>query len=567
VIGPNLTVTKTGDPAPVNSTDDVHFVVTITNTGAGSALNVLLSDPLPDSAHLTWQIKAGDPGSIDSNGVLTDNIGTLVSGGTVTIHVFAHTPAGYHATLPNTATVTSSNNPTKTDSATDTVLAPNLAITKTADNATVFSPAPVGFTITVSNNGQGSAYNVNLSDPLPTIPGVSWTTVTTTPSGAPQATLSGNNLTDALGTLAAGATITFHVTGTAAAGSGGFLNNAATITSTNNVPSSLPASASIHVIAQPQIITTASAPITLHAGTAPTISDTIVMSNLAPAPDTGSIIVTLKLGSTTVFTDAYQAANGTHVETYTLPTTGTVTGTYTWSALYAGDTNNLFANDEGGTQEQTVVSPANPTLPTTPSLGGTVGLVTLNDSATVTGGYNPTGSVTFNLYDPSHSDCSGTPAYTQTVTLSGGSAHTSPGFLANLAGTWQWTASYSGDSNNNPASSGCGAEPVTVNPASPSGSTAQNLIPNDSFTLSGGFNPTGSITFKLFSPSDANCSGIPALTQTVTVTGNGTYSTSNTTFTATAEGTWRWLSTYSGDVNNAGTSSACGVEQFTIANH
>jgi hypothetical protein len=59
----------------------------------------------------------------------------------------------------------------------------------------------------------------------------------------------------------------------------------------------------------------------------------------------------------------------------------------------------------------------------------------------------------------------------------------------------------------------------------------------------------------------------PALTQTVNVSGNGTYSTTNTTFVASAEGTWRWKVDYSGDSNNAGASSACGVEQFTIANH
>jgi len=38
------------------------------------------------------------------------------------------------------------------------------------------------------------------------------------------------------------------------------------------------------------------------------------------------------------------------------------------------------------------------------------------------------------------------------------------------------------------------------------------------------------------------------------------------TFIAKAEGTWRWQVDYSGDNNNKGTSSACGVESFTIKN-
>lgn len=50
------------------------------------------------------------------------------------------------------------------------------------------------------------------------------------------------------------------------------------------------------------------------------------------------------------------------------------------------------------------------------------------------------------------------------------------------------------------------------------------------------------------------------------VNGNGTYSTTNTTFIASTEGTWRWQVVYSGDVANFGTTSACGVERFTIAN-
>ncbi|HEX9520169.1 MAG TPA: hypothetical protein VF940_28825 [Streptosporangiaceae bacterium] len=37
-------------------------------------------------------------------------------------------------------------------------------------------------------------------------------------------------------------------------------------------------------------------------------------------------------------------------------------------------------------------------------------------------------------------------------------------------------------------------------------------------------------------------------------------------FVASDEGTWRWQVTYSGDANNVGTTSACGVENFTITN-
>ena len=97
--------------------------------------------------------------------------------------------------------------------------------------------------------------------------------------------------------------------------------------------------------------------------------------------------------------------------------------------------------------------------------------------------------------------------------------------------------------------------------------TSWNLIPNDTFGRFGGFTPTGSITFSLSSPAEATCAGTPALTQTVTVTGNGTYNTTNSTFQAATEGTWRWQSSYGGDINNLPATSTCGTEQFTIANH
>jgi hypothetical protein len=114
---------------------------------------------------------------------------------------------------------------------------------------------------------------------------------------------------------------------------------------------------------------------------------------------------------------------------------------------------------------------ATPSLTTTPGKGGTAGTVILNDTGTLSGGASPTGSVTFNLYDPSHTDCSGTPAYTQTVPVSGDGTYTTTNTTpANTAGTWSWTATYSGDSGNNSVSTACGQETVTVTAVVPPGS-------------------------------------------------------------------------------------------------
>ena len=49
----------------------------------------------------------------------------------------------------------------------------------------------------------------------------------------------------------------------------------------------------------------------------------------------------------------------------------------------------------------------------------------------------------------------------------GNGTYTTPtGFVPTATGTYQWVAAYSGDSNNNPASSKLGDEPETVTLAS-----------------------------------------------------------------------------------------------------
>jgi uncharacterized repeat protein (TIGR01451 family) len=176
--------------------------------------------------------------------------------------------------LNNTATATSNNNSPGSvqASATDIVLAPHLTVTKTPDAALVTSPSAVGFTITVSNSsaaGTGTAYAVMLSDLLPAPTGVSWTSATLVSGTAPTPTLSGNTLSDSIGNMAAGATVVFHVSGTAAAGSIGVLNNTATATPANGSPAS--GSATITVLATAQIAPTGTTAAQFANGTSSTL--------------------------------------------------------------------------------------------------------------------------------------------------------------------------------------------------------------------------------------------------------------------------------------------------------
>jgi hypothetical protein len=202
-----------------------------------------------------------------------------------------------------------------------------------------------------------------------------------------------------------------------------------------------------------------------------------------------------------------------------------------------------------------------PTISTTPNpTTATVGAV-LNDSANLSGGYNPTGNIVFNLYGPNDATCAGPALYNQTVAVSGASASTSPGFTTKLAGTYRWTASYSGDTYNKPVASGCQDEQVTVNKATPtlttsaSGPVTVGQAINDVATLGGGYNPTGSITFDVFAPGDTTCSTATNVPPAKTVNGAGNYTSGS--YTTTAVGTYLWIAHYSGDANNNAVNTAC----------
>ena len=211
-----------------------------------------------------------------------------------------------------------------------------------------------------------------------------------------------------------------------------------------------------------------------------------------------------------------------------------------------------------------------PSLTTTPSTStGTVG-ISLNDTASLTGGNSPTGPVTFKLYPPSDPTCSLTPAHTETINSA--PYATAIGFVSNVAGVWHWTADYSGDANNAPASSGCSAEPVTINPASPTITTTASpstgtvgiaALTGDSATLLNAFNPTGSVTFTLY--SDPTCSTpVPGMSGSGSIT-SGLASWSQS-WTPTAAGTYYWLASYPGDANNNAYTTTCGEanEQIVI---
>ena len=245
-------------------------------------------------------------------------------------------------------------------------------------------------------------------------------------------------------------------------------------------------------------------------------------------------------------------------------------GTYHWIASYSGDAKNNSATGAcGDAGENDTVTPAAPAVVTQASSAVTIGGA-ISDTATLSGGVNPTGSITFNLYGPNDATCTGAVVFTSTVTVNGNGAYGSGTFTPATAGTYRWIANYSGDGNNAKTANGCNEsnESVVVNPAHPTVVTQASAAVtiggaiSDTATLAGGVAPTGTITFNLYGPNDATCSGAVLFQSTATVNGNGTYGSGN--FTPTATGTYRWIANYGGDANNTATANGCNESNESV---
>src|SRR5207244_3562500 len=366
----------------------------------------------------------------------------------------------------------------------------------------------------VTNNGPSTASNVTVSDPVP----AQTSFVSATPS---QGSCS-SAVSCSLGTLAPGGratiTIVVHVDSTAS----GSLSNTATVSSDQPDGDSANNSATEKTaVAQNAdlLITKSDSPDPVTAGG--TLTYTLSVSNAGPSTAAGPITVTDTLPAGVIFQSASGTGwicSGTNTSvTCTQPTnlppgaappiTITVTaseaGAITNTATVSSSTADSNQANNTATATTTVIK-ASPKMTTSATATQTAG-GTIQDTATLSGGTSPTGTISFSLYGPNDLTCGGMATSAGSATVSGNGSYSSSAVTENVAGTYRWIASYSGDANNNRFTTQCNdaGETSTVNKASPAISTtaSQGVLAggqiSDTAHLAAGTNPTGTITFRL----------------------------------------------------------------------
>ena len=247
-----IAVTKTANPNPVASGDQLTYTITMTNIGGAKLSNLVMTDQVngvgviqspPALPQLQISSTQGTCSQGGPNGnVVTCNGGNLAGGATWVVTIRGQVTASNGTTLNNTASVTGTKSAqTFSTSATVQVLVqggtgggpqPDLTINKTGPSS-VATSSPMTYTLTVNNVGTANATNVRVVDTVPagvTAIGASGTSLFV-------CGVAGQTVTCDGGAVNAGANATITINGTSP-GTEGTITNTAVVDPDNSISES-----------------------------------------------------------------------------------------------------------------------------------------------------------------------------------------------------------------------------------------------------------------------------------------------------------------------------------------
>lgn len=215
--------------APLTGTVGLPFVytATVTNVGNATSINVILTQTLP-AIGLTVTSVLPSQGACNGINVVTCDLGDVASGASVivTITVTPITAGNYNGSVAVMSSTPEVNTMNNTAQAVFSVIQDNADINISSSNSQVSAirGGNITYIWTVGNNGSGQAFNVKLSDVLPSsLSLVSATTTAGTCTGTTTVSCS-------FGNVRYGSSVT--VTIVARVKVRGTITNRATVTST-----------------------------------------------------------------------------------------------------------------------------------------------------------------------------------------------------------------------------------------------------------------------------------------------------------------------------------------------
>ncbi len=213
-------------------------------------------------------------------------------------------------------------------------------------------------------------------------------------------------------------------------------------------------------------------------------------------------------------------------------------GTYRWRASYSGDANNTATATACGDPASLVIVGKASTVLTTRASGPITLGGQIHDTAFLSGGLAPTGTITFFVYGPTDTFCSAPALDTSTATVNGNGTYQSEPFTPDTPGVYKWRATYSGDDDNLGVSITPCLDPLetsTVNPGTTTTSTSTTSTSTTSTsTTSTSSTSTTSTSVVPTSTTSTSTSVVPTTSTTATTSTTSTTTPTTTSSTSTS---------------------------------